>query len=304
MAESVRKYLGMKHQIVGVKINEKSNDAFKPQEPMWFCQMVYDASMGKDFLIEADDLACPNAEIALGFREPRYVEIEPRIKDKVRSLRIGKIQNVDIVLLILTPDQVMALSILLGGVNPYFKGEMGVCGEAVARVYQERRANLSFLCQGARIFGNFRANEIVFGIPKQEFDELEKRIENLLKTGGSLCGCQVSDISQEIIKSFQSIGFEKGTDYFFGKIEDYQVRIYLNKDEKGRFKFLTIYLPIKVKGVVDKIKVPSPFQVRTRGKWTDIYGVFDPDTIGINLYTGKNMLPVFTQLVKKAMKGM
>jgi uncharacterized protein (DUF169 family) len=287
----------MKYHTVGIRINGRFDNAHKPQDKMWFCQMVHEAGSGKEFVIEMDDLACPNAEITLGFREPKYVEIEPRIKKKVETIKIGSINDADIVLLILDCEQVMILSILLGGLDSSFKGELGVCGEVVAKVYEENKPNLSFLCQGARIFGNFKQNEVILGITKKQFDELVKRIENLLKTGGSLCGCQVSDIPQEIIKSFQAIGFEKAADYFFGKIDNYQVRIYLNKDEKGRFKYLTFYLPIK--GLDKKLDVSPPFQLRMRGNWTDIYGVFDPETIGINLYTGKNMLLVFTELVRK-----
>jgi uncharacterized protein (DUF169 family) len=297
MSDALRAYLGMKYHTVGIKINGKLNNTHKPQDKLWFCQMVHEAGLGKEFVIKMDDLACPNAEITLGFRVPKYVNIEPRIKKAVKTIKIGSIDDADVVLLILNCEQVMMLSILLGGLNPSFKGELGVCGEAVAKVYEENTPNVSFLCQGARIFGNFKQNEIILGITKSQFDEPVKRIENLLKTGGSLCGCQVSDIPLEIIKSFKTIGFEKAADYFFGKIDNQQVRIYLNKDDKGRFKYLTLYLPIK--GLDKKVEVSPPFQVRMRGNWTDIYGVFDPETIGISLYTGKNMLQVFTELVKK-----
>lgn len=297
MNEPVRAYLGMKYHLVGIGINKNVDNLQEPEEPMWFCEMVHKAGLGEEFVVKMEDLACPNAEITLGFRQPRYVDIEPRIKETVDTIKIGSLDNADVVVLIVDCQQVMMLSILLGGLLPYFKGEFGVCGETVAKVYEEDKPNLSFLCQGARIFGNFRENEVAIGIPKWQFDELSKRIENLLKTSGSLCGCQISDIPQEMIKSFKTIGFEKGGDYFFGKIDNQQVRIYLNKDEKGRFKYLTFYLPIRK--LDKKIEVNPPFQVRSRGDWTDIYGVFDPQTIGINLYTGKNMLAVFTELVKK-----
>jgi len=299
MSEVIRAYLGMKYDLVGIKINPAENKDPHPSEPMWFCQMVREAALGKEFTISPDDLACPNAELALGFRAPKYVRIEPRIKEEVKTVRIGPLEGADVVLLILVPEQVMTLSILLGGLSPEFKGEMGVCGEAVARVYEEKKPNLSFLCNGARLLGGFRPNEVILGLPTEDFANLNRRIENLLKTGGSLCGCQVSDIPSEMVRGFKEAGLEKGADYFFGKIKGRQVRVYLNKDETGRFKQLTLYLPLKG----EEIEVKPPFQSRRRGEWLDVYTVLDPQSLGVDLYTGKNLKDVLERLTGQALGG-
>lgn len=300
MFEIVRQYLGMKDKLVGIKINPEK-DGKHPEEPIWFCQLVKEvASKGGEYIISQDDLACCNAEITLGFRKPKYIEIEPRIKEEVKKIRVGEGEESDLVLLCLNSQQVMILSILLGGITTSFKGEMGVCGEATASAYNQNEPTLTFLCHGARLMGGFKTNEMVLAIPKDKFEALAQRIENLLKTGGALCGCQVSDIPKEIITSFGEVGFEKGADYFFGKIDKYQIRIYLNKDETGRMKQITFYVPLKT---TEEIKVSSPFQLKRRGNWIDIYAVFDIDELGINLYTGKNMKEVFRALAKKAIKN-
>lgn len=114
-----------------------------------------------------------------------------------------------------------------------------------------------------------------------------------------MCGCTISDIPKEIIRSLKSAGFEKGADYFFGKVDDISVRLYLNKDEKGRFRQITIYIPIKGKSVHPN----HPFQMTKREDWTDIWAVFDPQGLGINLYTGKNIQGVISTLVKGAFKS-
>ena len=309
MYEALRAYLGMKHDLVGIKIFAEGDNAERsqardlpdrPSEPMWYCQMVREASsLGKEFMVESEDIACPNADLCLGFREPKYLEIEPRIKQKVKAVRIGNVEDSDLVLLVLTPEQVMTISILLGGIKTEFKGELAVCGEATARAYMEKKPSLTFLCNGARMFGNFKANELVLAIPVEQLKELNARVENLLKTGGALCGCRVSDIPPEIVQSFQKIGWEKGTDYFFGKIDGHNVRIYLNKDEKGRLKLMTFYVPIK--DADREIEVKPPFQVKKRGNWTDIYAIFDPTEVGINLYSGENLLVVLSSLTRKAL---
>lgn len=300
MNDTVRAYLGMKDKLVGIKINPPE-DGEHPKEPAWFCQLVKESALkGQESVISLEDLACPNADITLGLRKPRYMEIEPRIKEEVERVRIGSIEGSDVVLLCLNAGQVMTLSILLGGITTTFKGEMGVCGEAVAATYNQKKPNLTFLCNGARLMGGFKTNEIIVALPMGEFEALSLRIENLIKTGGSLCGCQVSDIPKEMIKAFSEAGFDKGADYFFGKIDSHQVRVYLNKDETGRIRQLTFYLPVK--GAED-IKVSLPFQSKRRGNWTDVYAVFDPEELGINLYTGKNMEQVFKELVGKIKIG-
>jgi len=297
MVSSIRSYLGLKDKIVGIKINP-GRDGEHPKEKSWFCQLVKEVSQkGGEYVISLSDLACPNADISLGFRKPKYVDIEPRIKGGVERIRIGRPEESDLVLLCLNSEQVMTLSILLGGITSSVKGEMGVCGEAVAATYNQKKPNITFLCNGARLLGGFRTNEIMLAIPSQEFTGLNQRIEKLIKTGGSLCGCSVSDIPKEIIKAFKSAGFEKGADYFFGKIENHQVRIYLNKDESGRIRHLTFYLPVKG---APEIKPLPPFHFKRRGNWIDIYAVFDPEELGINLYTGRNMEQVFKALVGKA----
>jgi uncharacterized protein (DUF169 family) len=199
--------------------------------------MVREAAQGREFVFGIDELPCPNAEVVLGFREPKYVEIQPRIKEKAELIKVSPdYKSADVVLLILSSEEAMNLSILFGGMDASFRGELGVCGEATTKVYEEKKANLSFLCNGARIFGGFRANELIAGLYIKEINRLEERIEELLKTGGAMCGCRVSDIPEDIINSFKEIGFERGIDYFFGKIKEKEVRVYLNKDDQGRLK--------------------------------------------------------------------
>ncbi|MEW6201349.1 MAG: DUF169 domain-containing protein, partial [bacterium] len=166
--DAIRAYLGMKYHIVGVKILEEEQDGGeRPPGPMRYCQMVKEAAEGMNFSARFSDMACPNSELTLGFREPKYVEVEPRLKTKTKQLEIfSNIENgFDVALFILTPQQVMILSILLGGITAEFKGELAVCGEATAKVLNDGKPNVSFLCNGARMFADYRENEMVVGVP-------------------------------------------------------------------------------------------------------------------------------------------
>lgn len=298
MYENIRAYLGMNHKLVGIKFLHQEEHSKRPPKPLYFCDMVRQASLGKEFVETIDDEACLDAEIILGFREPQYVEIEPRIKGGTKAVRIGPLKDCDVVLFVLTPEQVTILTGLLGKLEVQFRGEQA-CGDFLARVYNEKKANLSFLCGGARMFGGFRGNELVVGIPQEKVDELSRQVDRILETGGSLCGCKVADIPQQIIKNFEEAGFEKGADYFFGKINGHNVRLYLNKDSAGRLKMVTFYLPIKKPE--KEIKVKPPFQMRTRGDWQDIFAVFNPEHYNINLYTGDNLSEVIRKLTKQAL---
>jgi uncharacterized protein (DUF169 family) len=132
--ERVHSYLGLCHRLVGVKISEENVDGDHPAAPMTFCRAVREMLGGKELVIGIDDLDCPNAELCLGFREPMFVDVGPRIKSKTRAVHIGPLEDADVVLFVLNSEQVMIMSILLGGIKAEFKGEMAICGEAVANV--------------------------------------------------------------------------------------------------------------------------------------------------------------------------
>jgi uncharacterized protein (DUF169 family) len=186
--ERVRSYLGMNHRLVGIKISEENMDGNHPAVSMTFCRAVREALEGKELVIGLEDLNCPSAELCLGLREPMFVDIEPRIKSKTKTVRIGPLEGADVVLFVLDPEQVMVMSILLGGIKAEFKGEMAICGEAVAKVYNEGEPNISFLCSGARELGGFEASEVVLGLPYAQFLELPSKMSKFASLSRSMRG--------------------------------------------------------------------------------------------------------------------
>jgi uncharacterized protein (DUF169 family) len=186
--ERVRSYLGLNHRLVGIKILQESVNGKRPAAPMTFCKAVREALGGKEFVIEIDDLSCPNAELCLGFREPMFVDVEPRIKTKTKAVHIGTLEDADVILFVLNSEQVMVMSILLGGIKAEFKGEMAICGEAVAKVYNEEEPNVSFLCSGARELGGFETHEVVLSLPYALFLELPDRIAKFASLSRSARG--------------------------------------------------------------------------------------------------------------------
>jgi uncharacterized protein (DUF169 family) len=186
--ERVRSYLGMNHRLVGVKILEENVDGKHPDAPVTFCRAVREALEGKELVMEIGDLDCPSAELCLGFREPAFVDVEPRIKSKTKTVCIGSLEDADVVLFVLNPEQMMIMSILLGGIKAEFRGEMAICGEAVAQVYNEGEPNISFLCSGARELGGFEAHEVVLGLPYAQFLELPSKMTKFASLSRSVRG--------------------------------------------------------------------------------------------------------------------
>jgi len=306
--ESIRAYLGMKYDLVGVKFVFGEDGGGVPETPRrpgerkWYCQMVREAACGKSFTATLDDMACPNSELALGMRKPKYVNMPTMVKKNTKALVVGPIDGADVILFILNPRQVMNLTILLGGLSAEFRGEVAVCGEATAMVYAEGLPNMTMLCNGARMYGGYTDNELVVGAPPFLVDKLEEKVSKLRKCSGALCGCTVSDLPREVVQNMNAIGFEKSTDYFFGTIGRHGVRVYINKDEMGALKQVTLYIPVKVKDKAPDVR--PPFMTRMREGWLDIYTTLDAQSEGIDLYSGgKAMLKVFTDIIEKSLGG-
>lgn len=292
----IRSFVGSNLRLVGVKIiKEKPKDAKgKPPKPLRYSQLIRDAAQGKDFLVEEKDISDANPQLALGFYEPKYLDIQPRIQPaETKAVRIGPIEGSDVVLMILTPKQVMEIAQIYGPIEAKFQGELGVEGEATAVPYTTGKPNVSFLCNSARLLAGYKDSEVILSMPYDEAKNLAEKIEAKTRHGGALCGCLVSDIPVQIQAAFKDNGFEKGSDYFFGKVDDLNVRIYLDKDETGRFKSITVHYPIK-----GPVKADYPFIVKSRGNWNDVVGVFDPGEIGVDLQTGDGLVDTLKKLAK------
>jgi len=321
--ETIRGYLGLRYHLVGVKIRkseiEKDEDERRPEGPMAYCQMVRVASSQREaFLYDKTLEACPTAEIILGFRESKYAEIEPRVKPpETRSILIMPLcqmdQEPDVVLVILTPKQLMDLTAILQAeerdlLSVGFRGE-AACAEFTAKPYMEHKPNLSLLCSGARlVYSDFRDNELIFGAPPKIYVYVAEVMERAIKTGEALCGCRTSDIPAEIIETFGKVGLSRGTDYFFGKIDGDNVRIYLNKDLKGMLKFVTFHFPTKLpseeeaKGAKERLDqlLLRPYRASHRSYWLNLSMTATIDELSLDLLDERSVKIASKEFINKA----
>ncbi|MDA8066395.1 MAG: DUF169 domain-containing protein [Thermaerobacter sp.] len=180
MPHRLKRYLGMELAPVAVRIlrGDPAPPGGATGSPT-YCDLVLRAARGERFVLDPASvrrLSCPNPELALGFREPRFADVQPRIEGGTTAVVIGG-EEADVWLFILTPAQVTRLATLLGGMQVSFRGEMAVCGEATAQVYRTEKANLSFLCQGCRELSGYRDDQVVVGLTPAEVAAVGKKIE-------------------------------------------------------------------------------------------------------------------------------
>lgn len=182
--KTIKEYLKLNSEIVGVRLAEDDIAEGHPKEGQFYCWFVRQSAIsGERFNLNEKDFTCPNPELCLGLREPKYVEVELRVKEKYKTVQVGDVENADVLLFMINPRQLMELSILLGGITASFKGETAVCGEATARCYIEKRPSLTLLCHGARDFSGYKDDEMVLAVPVFMVSDMVKRINELKALG-------------------------------------------------------------------------------------------------------------------------
>ncbi len=284
-----RKFFELPSSPVAVRILSDGAEQKTSTSPMRFCEMVRRSAVyGESFVFGVEELTCTSAELALGFTEPTYGEVYPRIKPaNTKLVSVSPLEKTekkpDVVVVIGTPRKIMRVSTILSQlhekqpVEVKFKGEFAVCGECTAIPFMEKKVNLSLLCNGARMFSGYRDDEIVMGFPLDDFIRLAESTEEKEITS-ALCGCIMDDIPAGAVAAIEKIGFGKGTDQFFGRFGNEIVRLYTPKEKDGKITSLTLHVPVKFKDnetaskVNEKAKeiLEKPLLHRVRDNWIDI----------------------------------
>ncbi|MEM3402415.1 MAG: DUF169 domain-containing protein, partial [Candidatus Hadarchaeales archaeon] len=239
-----RRFFQLPASLVGVKISDREIDGPRPSHPSLFCEFVRRAAYeGEEVKITEFDLTNFTARVILGFTEPKYVDIYPRIKPATtKCVVVAPLekmdQDPDVVIVITDPARMMeVVQVLYRATRRRLEANMSceasaIAGEATAIPFMEKRPNLTLLCGGARTIAGYRENELAMGIPFDIFLKLcEQLVEPTLAT--ALCGCLMDDIPRHLKEAFIELGFDKGTDHFYGEFAGKVFRIYLNKEEKG-----------------------------------------------------------------------
>lgn len=321
--DALRAFLGLKYHLVGVKFRKKpvsdDEDRLRPERPMAYCNMVKLAALdGRTFIYPEKDELCPTAKIILGFCEPKFLEIEPRVKpSETKSIKIAPLnqfrEEPDTILLVLTPKQLMDLNTILQIENRQplvtrFKSE-AACADFTAIPLMEKRPNISMLCRGSRfVYSDYRDYELIYGAPPEIIVQAFNALERLTKVRGALCGCRVSDIPESIVNAFEEAGLTKSTDFFFGRVEDLDIRVYLNKDSRGEVRSITLHLPIKTASkekakemVLQMNEVATKSLIASqRENWVDLTMTATKNELSIDFEDAKSIKTAIKAFVDRA----
>ena len=173
---SLKQELGLELNPVGIRISEEMLGE-SIAKPGYFDKFIRQSALsGKTFIVTKDKLTDPYSHVSLGFEEPRYIkDYEPRIKKKTLSVKIGPIDDADLILFIVNAEQGMKLTHMLGEIKAEFKCEAAVSGESIAKVYNEGKPNLTLLCGGARHYGEFKEDEFIISIPRKDYERIKDK---------------------------------------------------------------------------------------------------------------------------------
>lgn len=178
LAKEIQSFLNLKRDIVGVKIisDEETPDYEMPTRKISYCEAVSLASSGKKIIISKDTAAemlyCLNPIVTLGFEEPAYIDLQPRISPAsttaILLCRLADwdyVHDPDVVIIIGDAKQVSDVAEAVGGIDVKVRGGIAVCGDLTAFPFMEKRAALSVLCGGARLRAGFASWEAGVGLP-------------------------------------------------------------------------------------------------------------------------------------------
>lgn len=292
LSGTFRKFFQLPTSPVAIKISDKELAGPKPPAPSLYCEFVRKAAQGgESMVITEKDLQNFTSRIILGFTEPKYVEIQPRIEpSRTRSVFVTPLEKAelepDLVVVVTDPARMMLITqVLCRATRKRLEASMNceasaMAGEATALPYMTKEPNLTLLCGGARDIAGYQENELAMGIPFEQFVKLVNQLEEpTLAT--ALCGCRMDEIPKHLKEAFAEIGFDKGTDHFYGDFNGKVFRLYLNKDERGLLTTATVHYPMKFRSEQEAQKSVTATKrllaglrgesvVATRENWLDM----------------------------------
>lgn len=176
---------------MAIAISERAVTGNKPKTPSLFCELVRKAAYeGESYVATEEDLSNYSTRVILGFNEPKFVDLYPRIKPaKTKSVLIAPLEKAevepDVVVIITDPAHAMlVVQALSRGLKKRLEASMScqgssIAGEAVAIPFMEQRPNLTLLCGGARELAGYSADELALGLPYASFLKLmEESVKN------------------------------------------------------------------------------------------------------------------------------
>ncbi len=213
MGKSLKNILKLDGYPVGVKLVKNSPNIKKNPEKMRYCQAIMKARRGEKVYINKDNLVCPSASRAFGFRElPEGLksgkgltcfgiisadEVGKKMFENMPYLEMNQINHINVYPLtesddvpdvIIVEDEVEKLMWIILSYLHYKRGEritgstavlQAACVDSTIIPYKEDRLNYSFGCYGCRDATDIKPSEAIIGFPANELKIIVEHLNYL-----------------------------------------------------------------------------------------------------------------------------
>lgn len=218
LGAEIKEILGLKWSPVGVRLLATEGDVPNAEAlaKHRYCQAVMQARAGRNVLLKKDEISCPAAASAYGFRElPENLKsgkalvggfgivsdeaVGQRMFTDMPRLQFGTVKQIHLFPLdgldyepdvVIVEDEVEKLMWIVLAYLNFKKGErvqastavlQAACVDATITPYLENRLNYSFGCYGCRDATNIGTNEAILGFPGRFLPSIVENLRNLSK---------------------------------------------------------------------------------------------------------------------------
>lgn len=184
IAEGLQNFLSLEKKIIGITLLKGGRYDVNVSH-LRFCEALVRGVNGESMVFEGSMSLCPSSDVALGFTQPKYVDISPRVKRKTKRILIAPLdcwdfkEKPEVALVICEPSQAMQVTIALGENLSTVDGQIAVCG-LTSHTINEHESCLSLLCNSCRLYAGVKPNELGLAFP---FSRLSGLWENIKKIG-------------------------------------------------------------------------------------------------------------------------
>jgi uncharacterized protein (DUF169 family) len=219
LSNELKKNLGLRYSPIAVKLVNNEED-FELDTNLSFdkkyryCQMLMETKHGKNCVISGDNLTCPAAAAAFGFKSlPEKIakgsmlkslglfekeEYGKNLMEKIPRLKAGEIEKIiasplekcdfipDLIIIEDIPERIMWLALaslrFANGRHSFSTGIFqAVCVDSTIIPYQTQKVNVSLGCYGCRDATDIKDDECIIGIPYEKLDSIVSSVDFLTK---------------------------------------------------------------------------------------------------------------------------
>jgi uncharacterized protein (DUF169 family) len=213
IAETLKQSVGLEYEPVGVKFYKTAPQNGIPKaEDHRMCQLIMRARKGENLILTKDEISCPAAAAALGFKPlPKNLQDGTMLqgygifRDKEAGIKVMNDmprleqamyeaveakplkdwdENPDVIVIEDEVEKLMWISLAYlndggGRLNMSTSILQAVCVDSIVLPYKSQKINMSFGCYGCRDATDAKPNEAILGIPFSKLDMVYENIKYL-----------------------------------------------------------------------------------------------------------------------------